>query len=531
MRTPQLAFLSLALLLSACGNQVKNDTGTIDTSQITVTVGGKASLNALGAGGKALDTDKLGAISNKDSQLVFFSQQLILSSDSEAEIKKLVRETGGRVLSDGKIPQAPATVPSNELRKPSQTSHYLVEFPAQKASIEEFKVALAKQGVSGNVDVDSQKTMDDYVRLQTLRASTKVSIEPNLIALSSAYLDAPEQNGFTGRYNWALNTANKATGRSGLNVEQAWQNGYTGEGMQVAIIDTGFVKEDYELSGYNPVTSSTQKWVSGYNFTAGVADPYNSITSANGDPDPNGSTWHGYSVAQSAVGASNNRYGTSGSAPGARAYLFRVGQGVGGAYSYYDASRAVDTAVAWGADVINMSFGVRTPGALGVPNSYLASALANAEAAGVINVAAAGNDSGWVGTTKWGWDQFPVPASWNSVISVGAVEENLNRTSYSAWGPGVQILGPGYSDLAPSPKDCPTYFTDRCATSSFLSRFNGTSNAAPFVAGVAALMKQAKPTITTSQVRSLLISTSTKNALNESVVNAWAAVDAARKLP
>ena len=178
-----------------------------------------------------------------------------------------------------------------------------------------------------------------------------------------------------------------------------------------------------------------------------------------------------------------------------------------------------------------MSFSVRTAGAFGIPNTYLASALANAEAAGLINVAAAGNDGGWVGTTKWIWDTFPIPASWSSVISVGAVNPDRNRTSYSAWGPGVQVFGPGSSDLAPSPKNCGNYFTDRCVNVNYTYNFNGTSNASPFIAGVAAMMKQAKPSITTQQVRSLLINTSTRNAAGEAVVNAWAAVSAAKALP
>jgi subtilisin family serine protease len=130
-----------------------------------------------------------------------------------------------------------------------------------------------------------------------------------------------------------------------------------------------------------------------------------------------------------------------------------------------------------GARVINMSFG----------NYWVSSAMANAcnwayLTKGIILTAAAGND---------GSSSKHYPSAYPNVIGVGAVTSAGDRWIWSNTGDNVELMAPG--------KDVPsTRIGNRYGTS------NGTSMAAPHVAGAAALAFSHRPTITNSQLRNLL---------------------------
>jgi serine protease len=142
--------------------------------------------------------------------------------------------------------------------------------------------------------------------------------------------------------------------------------------------------------------------------------------------------------------------------------------------------------------VINMSFGA--PGTSGL----LQAAIDDVDALGVVVVAAAGNDS--ADTSMY------APAGLSHVIAVGAADQNGGLTFYSNRGPRVDLIAPG-GDLSQGaqfgilstlydPVDGFTYVA-----------LNGTSQAAPHVSGVAALMKAIDPLIGGEKARMLLSST------------------------
>ncbi|WP_050980472.1 S8 family serine peptidase [Alkalibacillus haloalkaliphilus] len=109
---------------------------------------------------------------------------------------------------------------------------------------------------------------------------------------------------------------------------------------------------------------------------------------------------------------------------------------------------------------------------------------------GSLVVAAAGNEGSGFGF----FDTVGYPANYDSAMAVAAVDLNNNRASFSSTGNAVEIAAPGVDVLSTVPGDG-------------YDRFNGTSMAAPHVAGVAAQVWQAKPELSNEELRSLLNNT------------------------
>ncbi len=165
-----------------------------------------------------------------------------------------------------------------------------------------------------------------------------------------------------------------------------------------------------------------------------------------------------------------------GVAPGAELLAIRVldGAGRGDAFSL---AAGILLAVHNGARVINMSLG-------GYGDSeVLRRAVAYAAARGVVLVASVGNDGiGMVG----------YPAAYPEVIAVTAVDARGNRPPFANHGPEVDIAAPGYEVHALWADDQYVYF-------------NGTSAAAPLVAGMAARILQSGMAADPEGVRALLL--------------------------
>ena len=123
----------------------------------------------------------------------------------------------------------------------------------------------------------------------------------------------------------------------------------------------------------------------------------------------------------------------------------------------------VKWAVDQGADVINMSLGIRHE-AGGLPHEEV---IAYAARRGVTVVAASGND---------GSDALYYPGALPEVVAVGAVDRNGEVASFSTWGDEVDLVAPGVDIYSAAPDGGYAFST-------------GTSHASPFVAGAAALLR------------------------------------------
>ena len=265
-------------------------------------------------------------------------------------------------------------------------------------------------------------------------------------------------------------TSLAATGRDPL-LDQQW--GLTaigapsvwtisrGAGVTVAVIDSG--------SGPHPDLDA--------NLDAGRT-MFGFIDSAGEiDVDVAG---HGSHVAGIIAAVADNAIGGSGVAPQSRILPIRVLDSLGSGDSK-DVSKAVRFAVDSGVRVINLSLGGSTE------STSLTAAIQYAVDRNVLVVAAAGN-GGADSTPKW-------PGASDLTIAVTAVDRYNSVTSFDQRGDYIDIAAPGSSILSTASNDYKIQ--------------SGTSMAAAFVSGAAALLFAAQPSITAAQVRDVLQRTAT----------------------
>jgi thermitase len=218
-----------------------------------------------------------------------------------------------------------------------------------------------------------------------------------------------------------------------------------GTGSTIAILDTG-------VDGANPALAPHLA-SGGYDYVDDDAVP--SEVLAGIDVDGNGRTDEGYGHGTFVAGIATLV------APGARILPERVlnSEGRGNVFTV---AEAIYDAVAHGADVINMSFGTSDS----ADSRVLGEAIKAATKAGVVVVVAAGND----GSTLRHY-----PAAIADVLSVGALNpDGRTLAGFSARGDWVALAAPGVAITSTLP----------CG----YGEWSGTSMAAPFVSGAAALI-------------------------------------------
>ena len=294
-----------------------------------------------------------------------------------------------------------------------------------------------------------------------------------------------------------------------INVPQAWQSlgdsigssgsEYGDKDVVVAVLDTGVLVNHPDLID-NIIADK------GRDFFAGERGLGVPIGDDPGDKAINNGTrssFHGTHVAGTIAASANNGIGGSGVAPNVTIMPVRVLGQDGGSVAdilagvCYAASlnksngagkdicnNSISAPVA--ADIINLSLG-------GPDISDIEQAVYNAVAdLGIIIIAAAGNQA---------TSEAFYPAAYNNVISVAAVSQQSEKSSYSnfaslAAGSKIDVAAPGGDFTVDSGVVSTLGDDSRGSIESSYGALQGTSMAAPHVAGVAALMKSAKPDLT-----------------------------------
>ncbi len=297
-------------------------------------------------------------------------------------------------------------------------------------------------------------------------------------------------------------------GASGMNLPAAWDLS-TGAGVVVAVIDTG-VTAHPDLNG---------NVIAGYDF---ITDPARARDGNGRDSNPQdegdwtvagectatwtarNSSWHGTHVAGTVGAVTNNALGVAGVAFNARIQPVRVMGRCGGLVSDIvdgivwasGGTIAGVPANATPAKVINMSLGGTGP-----CDAAYQTAIDAAVARGTVVVVAAGNSNADASGHR--------PGSCNNVINVAALDREGNRAAYSNFGTLIDLAAPG-GETSPTAANgvlSTLNFgttTPYPSTSGYYARLQGTSMAAPHIAGLAALMRSRNPALTPAQIESTL---------------------------
>lgn len=331
----------------------------------------------------------------------------------------------------------------------------------------------------------------------------------------------------------------------GLNLLPAWDITTGSPDIVVAVLDTGILPHA-DLAG---------RTVPGYDFITSLSTANdNDHQSANNsrDPDPSdpgdwvkanacgyphdaaSSSWHGTHVAGTIGANSNNGADVAGVDWQARILPVRVLGRCGG-----NSSDLID-AIRWAAGldvpdtpsnshparVINMSL---SGSGTCSTSLFLQAAIDDATAAGAIIVVAAGNESRLA--------DFYFPAGCNNVITVSAANRAGSLAWYSNYGSSVEVAAPG-GETYPNASDGVLSTLNDGQTvpgDDILAFYQGTSMAAPHVAGLASLMLALRPGLTPAQVSEIIQTTArdfpasaecTPNRCGEGLVDAYAALSA-----
>ena len=294
---------------------------------------------------------------------------------------------------------------------------------------------------------------------------------------------------------WGLEQANDQD----MDALGAWSITTGSPDILVAIFDDGLDQDHPDVNQ-----------IQGYNFTGSGND---------GDHEDE-CDGHGTCVASCVSGILNNGLGSVGIAPSCRTVGMKIFNSIsffGFCLGFLESQDSwtvagLNQAQAIGVKVTNSSWGG------GAASSVVNAAFDSTRAAGLLHVAAAGND----GSTTISW-----PASHSSLLAVSALSSSGNLASFSTSGIGLFCSAPGEG----------IWCADAVGSDGFASgdttQIDGTSFASPYVAGVAALVYSMDSTLTPDQVQGILSDTAVDRGASGydtqygwGFVNAQAAVEA-----
>ncbi|GAA2469881.1 type VII secretion-associated serine protease mycosin [Streptomyces mauvecolor] len=328
-----------------------------------------------------------------------------------------------------------------------------------------------------------------------------LSAAATLTVLATPAAAAPSDDGGSGQCTFPSKPyAGRPWALQRVLLDELWRQS-TGKGMKVAVIDTGVDIKNPQLKGAVDASKGKNLLQKDLKDTSGQPLPRGA---ENGTTDTVG---HGTKVAGIIAARPAKGTGFVGLAPDAT--IIPVEQndadGHGTAQTLADAIRY---AIGVGADVINIS--QDTANAV-EPAATLKQAIDTALAQNIVVVASAGND-GLGGNVKQTY-----PASYPGVLAVAASDRNNERAAFSQSGEFVGVAAPGVDMVSTVPGG------GHCADS-------GTSFSAPYVAGVAALIKAKHPKWTQREVVAQIEQTAERSVSGHDRLVGWGVIDPVRAL-
>lgn len=283
---------------------------------------------------------------------------------------------------------------------------------------------------------------------------------------------------------WGLNNTGQTGGTPDADIDApgAWNIATGSQDVVVAVVDTGI--------DYNHPDLRDNMWRNpGETPGNGIDDDGNGYVDdvygwdfANNDNNPMDDNRHGTHVAGIIGATGNNDTGITGVNWSVRmaALKFLDSSGSG---SLSDAAKAINYAVRMGFPITSNSWG-------GAGSTQtLRNAFENADRNGVLNVVAAGNEGINIDVNP----VYPASYTFSSILTVAATDARDNMANFSNYGStSVDLGAPGVSIYSTIPGNS-------------YQNLSGTSMAAPFVSGAAALIKSTEPELSASEIKNLIM--------------------------
>lgn len=459
---------------------------------------------------------------SRDSQGIqtdFLEGIALLKPKNAAELKSFLDRYHGTVIGDDTIPEPPAELGlhlSAEERKPTQ---FKIRIRLGNENLSRVAANAAAVGLKGAMGFSSEAGLQTFSTIidaarSGFRASGDYVLRadqsfPVTLFSTQEISDFKSPPTFTDAFTSGAYADYGATGNAS-NVRLAWQF-IAAHGIKrrtlVAILDNGFYLDGGGLArGSNSDFPSPGRPLQ---YDIDFGDPFAGDA---GDGSCGGKPcyWHGTGAAGVATGVANNQRGGAGTGGFvADPMLLRINSTID------ERNQGIRTAVAWGADVVSMSFGVDCDVWCRMDDrddNPFDQAVAGPHK--VVFVASAGNGQG---KPAAGYDvgapSFVHPCIEDHVICVGALTPGTNTiTTYSNFGAQVQVFAPtGISVMSYPPSadgagnPLPLAQADGAPVPQV---FGGTSASAPFVAGIIAMMKSVNPDLNHDDVALILRNTS-----------------------
>jgi Subtilase family len=331
-----------------------------------------------------------------------------------------------------------------------------------------------------------------------LRADPRVGyVERNFRIQAADHGGTPNDPSF--HQQWGLDNFGQmvsgfpGTADADIDAQEAWQVTTGSAGVVVGILDTGLDLTHPDLAAnvwLNPGENCAGCRTDGVdNDGNGYVDDWRGWDFVNNDNNPTDDNGHGSHVAGIIGAVGNNGVGVAGVNWDVELMPLKF-LNANGSGTTADAIEALLYATANGADLTNNSW------ASAPFSQAMLDAIRQADAAGSLFVAAAGNDS----LDRDTYTDYPASYDAPNIIVTAATDSNDAKAWFSAYGARTVDLGAPGADV---------YSTWRLGTYNFAS---GTSMATPHVAGAAALAKAAFPGASDVGLKALLLRTTDPNA-------------------
>ena len=415
------------------GNDLEEEKQDSDTEQFT-DMPDKYQLTAAQRIDKEVLAGEVGNINEADEGVLYAKGQIMVATNSREEAEMIAEAYNAEIagfengvllleLQEGNtVASAVKAAASTKNRLPAVWPNY-------------YRYPHVEEAASENGDDTIKIEETEYeVEDSAVTAYAEEEGTPTLEAYANAIVpyNDPDLLSDSSQYQWQ---------HVAVGSPYAWAEGYTGDGIKVAVLDTGVMGTHSELT------------------LAGEADATGtSVVTGSGTASDKGG--HGTHVAGIIAAKADNNAGGAGIAPDATLYAVNVLSGGENAGTDWAIIQGIEQARKWDVDIINMSLG--GPGY----NELCQKEVTQAYNDGIAIFVSAGND---------GASCINYPAHYDHIICVAATDQNNSRADFSTYGSWVDLSAPGVAIWS-------TYYDGDYTI------MDGTSMACPVAAGEAAVI-------------------------------------------